>query len=323
VTAAVPPPYPPLQHPAQVPAADPGATPRHRGRLVLLSTVAGLLVTAAWSAPFVDKVIGENIADTVVGHDAAGTGIAGSLAGLLFAFAAGLAGTFTACNIAAFSAMAPMMASDRSTASRLRVALRPVGWLAVGMVPVAVLYGAVGALLGDSLPQLSTARIGAHDMPVRLIQSVVVFGVIGLAFIWMGLAALRLLPDPFARLTTRWPQTPMVVMGVLIGLFLVGRPYPLFRKMFEYAAENGNPLYGALSFVLVAIGNIALLAVLFALLVTTVGERFQRWLAAGPGRMAAVTGSALLVGGVFTFVYWDVRLLSLFGYGWYPTAPWV
>jgi len=299
------------------------ATPPRRGRTVLISTVIGLLITAAWSAPFVDKVIGENIADTVVGHDAAATGITGSLAGLLFAFAAGLAGTFTACNIAAFSAMAPMMSTSPSTASKLRAALRPIGWLSVGMVPVAVFYGAFGALLGDRLPQLSTDTVGGNDMPVRLIQSIVVFGVIGLAFVWMGLAALRLVPDPFGRLTARWPQTPMIVMGVLIGLFLVGRPYPLFRTMFQYAADNGNPFYGALTFLLVAIGNILLMAVLFALLAVTVGDRFQRWLASGHGRVATVTGAALLVGGVFTFVYWDIRLLSLFGYGWYPTAPWV
>src|SRR5215207_6775919 len=317
MTAAVPA-SPSPQHEVPAPVVDPEAPPNHRGRLVLISVVIGLLVTAAWSAPFVDKVIGENIADTVVGHDAAGTSIAGSMAGLLFAFAAGLAGTFTACNIAAFSAIAPMMAgTERSTGSRLRLALRPVAWLSVGMVPVAVLYGAFGALLGDSLPQLSTDTVGSHNMPVRLVQSIVVFGIIGLAFIWMGLAALRLVPDPLARWTARWPQSPMVVMGVLIGLFLVGRPYPLFRKMFAYAAETGNPLYGALTFLLVAIGNIALMAALFvALTTTTVGQRFQRWLTARTGRIAAVTGSALMVAGVFTFVYWDVRLLARFDYGW-------
>lgn len=313
----------PSQYQATAPAPDPTATPDRRGRTVLWSVIVGLVITAAWSAPFVDKVIGESIADTVVGHDAAATSITGSLAGLLFAFAAGLAGTFTACNIAAFSAMAPMMAGRPSTASKLKFALRPIGWLAVGMVPVAVLYGAIGALLGDTLPQLSTRTIGAEDMPVRLLQSIIVFGVIGLVFLWMGLAALKLVPDPFGRLTARWPQTPMVVMGVLIGLFLVGRPYPLFRKMFEYAAEEGNPFYGALTFLLVAIGNIALMAVLFAVLTVTAGDRFQGWLAAGRGRAATVTGAALLVGGVFTLVYWTVRLLSRFGYGWYPTFPWV
>lgn len=301
---------------------DPEATPAHRGRLVLLSVVLGLLVTAAWSAPFVDKVIGENIADTVVGHDAAGTSIAGSLAGLLFAFAAGLAGTFTACNIAAFSAMAPMAAGGGSTSARMLAALRPIGWLAVGLVPVAIGYGAIGAVVGTGLPQLSTDTVGAGQMPVRLLQSIVVFGLIGVVFVYLGLAALRIVPDPLARLTARWPQTPMVVMGVLIALFLVGRPYPLFMKMFRYAAENGNPFFGGLTFLLAAIGNIVIMAALFVLLSVTVGGRFQRWLAGGRGRVAAVTGTALLVAGVFTVLYWDVRLLAHFGYGWFPRAPW-
>lgn len=303
--------------------ADLSTPPAHRGRLVLIATAIGLLITAAWSAPFVDKTLGENIADTVLGYDAKDASIAGSLAGLLFAFAAGLAGTFTACNIAAFSAIAPMMAGDSSATGRLKVAMRPILWVSVGIVPVAVLYGGLGALLGDSLPQLSSATVGAHALPVRLIQSIVVFGIVGLVFIWMGLAAIGLARDPFGRLTARWSQAPLVVMGVLIGAFLIGRPYPLFRKLFDYAAENGNPFYGALSFLLVALGNIALMAVLFAGIALFAGDRLQRWLTAKPGRAAAITGGALLVGGVFTFVYWDVRLLSLFGYGWFPTMPWV
>jgi len=35
-----------------------------------------------------------------------------------------------------------------------------------------------------------------------------------------------------------------------------------------------------------------------------------------------VSGSALIVAGVFTILYWDVRLLSFFDIIWYPTAPW-
>jgi len=52
-------------------------------------------------------------------------------------------------------------------------------------------------------------------------------------------------------------------MGALIGGFLIGRPYPLFHKMFEYAASTHNPFYGALSFILVALGNIVVMALLF------------------------------------------------------------
>jgi multisubunit Na+/H+ antiporter MnhG subunit len=258
----------------------------------------------------------------VLGHDAKATSVAGSFGGLIFAFAAGLGGTFTACNIAAFSAIAPMMGDGSSTGSRVRAALRPLWWVAVGMVPLSAAYGAAGALLGDRLPQLSTEVVGPNGIPVRLLQSVAVFSVLGVAFVYLGLVALNLAPDPLRRLTARWPQTPQVVMGVLIALFLVGRPYPLFYKLFQYAADDRNPFYGALAFTLVSIGNILILGVIFVLLAVFGGRRLQRWSTGGPTRVASVTAVALLVAGVFTLVYWGVRLPAGFGYGWFPTAPW-
>jgi hypothetical protein len=42
-------------------------------------------------------------------------------------------------------------------------------------------------------------------------------------------AALGLVRDPFGRLARRFPNAPMVFMGALIGAFLIGRPFALFR----------------------------------------------------------------------------------------------
>lgn len=109
---------------------------------------------------------------------------------------------------------------------------------------------------------------------------------------------------------------------MLIGLFLIGRPYPLFKAMFTYAAATHDPFYGAAAFLLVAIGNVALMAVLFVALALLGGQRLQRWTAAASGRAAALTGTALLVAAVFTLAYWDLRLGARFGYGWFPTLPW-
>ncbi len=159
-------------------------------------------------------------------------------------------------------------------------------------------------------------------LPVRLIQASVVFGLIGLAFIWLGLAALRLLPDPLARLEQRFPNARLVVLGALVGGFLIGRPFPLFHKLFTYAAQTHNPLYGAAVFILQSLGNVVVMAVLFALLMLVARGRFARWLTARPARLATVTAVAFIVAGTFTFLYWDVRLPAMFGYGWYPTASW-
>jgi hypothetical protein len=312
-----------VQSPSPLDASAVPATSRltHRGRVVLLSVLVGAVIAALWSFEFVDSVIGDNVANTLLGYDAKETAIAGTLAGVIFAFVSGLAGSFTACNIACFSAIVPLMTERSTLRSRFGATLRPLGWLSVGMVAVSATYGAIGALLGDRLPQLSKDMVG-NGVPVRLIQASVVFGLIGLAFIYLGLAALRLLPDPLERLSRRFPYARIVVLGGLIGGFLIGRPFPLFHKMFAYAAETHNALYGALVFTLQSLGNILVLAALFALLSTAAGSRVQRWVTATPGRAATVVASGLIIAGVFTFLYWDVRLPSLFGYGWYPTGPW-
>lgn len=297
----------------------PHAPPKPAGtaRIVILSVLAGVALSVLWSYEFVDHVIGDNVANTLLGHDAKATAIGGTVAGLLFAFVSGLAGTFTACNIAVAAAIGPMSQAGgrHTTGAGLRSLLRPVAWLTVGMVAVAAVYGFVGVLLGDRLPQLSTGTAGG--LPVRLIQSMVVFGLIGLAFVYLGLGVLSAVPDPFADR----PVARVVVLGALVGGFLIGRPYPLFNKLFHWAVDTGNPLYGAGAFVLQSLGNIAIVAGLFALAVTLTRGRFVTWLAAHPARTAAITGSLLIVLGVFSVVYWDVRLPAMFDYGWFPTMP--
>ncbi|WP_428962018.1 hypothetical protein [Micromonospora fluostatini] len=296
----------------QVPAR---AHPTGRGKIVLGGVGAGILLAVLWSYEFVDHVIGDNLANALLGHDAKATAIGGAVAGMVFAFVSGLAGTFTACNIAMAAAVGPMSQAGQEGATRtgLRVLLRPVGWLTVGMVAVSATYGFVGVLLGDRLPQLSTEVVAG--MPVRLIQSMVVFGVIGLAFVYLGLASLDIVPDPFAHR----PAARVVVLGALVGGFLIGRPYPLFNKLFHWAVETGNPLYGAGAFVLQSLGNIVIVAALFALLIVLTKGRFVSWLAGSPARTAAVTGALLIALGVFMVVYWDVRLPAMFGHGWFPT----
>jgi sulfite exporter TauE/SafE len=112
---------------------------------------------------------------------------------------------------------------------------------------------------------------------------------------------------------------PERVLQSVIVFSVIGRPYPLFYKMFQYAASTHNGFYGALTFILVALGNIVIMALLFLALSMS---RFQNWLRAEPGRVAKFTASALLIGGAFTFLYWGVRVPAGVGYGWFPQMPW-
>ena len=291
------------------------ASTRNRtGVAVAASVAAGVLLSILWSYEFVDSVIGDNVANTLLGREAKTTPITGTFAGLVFAFVSGFAGTFTACNIAMAASIGPMSQAGQR-ADGLRALLRPLGAFTVGMVSVSALYGFVGVLLGDNLPQLSTEMVG--DVPVRLIQSSVVFGLVGLAFVYLGLAALGVVRDIFANR----PTARVVVLGALVGAFLIGRPYPMFVKLFGWAAETGNPLYGAATFALQSIGNILLVSALFAVLVLGTRGRFLRWLAENPRRTALVSGTLLLALGVFTVVYWDLRVPAIFGVGWFPTMP--
>lgn len=300
-----------------------GVFPRRRGLIVLLSSIAGFLLTVVWSAQFVDSTIGDTVANTLLGHDAKETPIEGIAAGIAFAFVSGIAGTFTACNIAAFGAVAPMLGATGTRWAKLVTTLKPIGWLAVGMVPVSALYGVLVGVVGTRMPQFSTAATEPGTLNGRSVQSLVVFGVIGLVMLYLGLAALGLVRDPFREIARRFPNAPMVFMGVLIGGFLIGRPFGLFRQMFRDAAESHNPLYGAAAFTLQSVGNIIIMALLFLALAYFTGGRLQRWLAADPARIAAVTAVALIVAGVFTFMYWDIRLLARREIiPWYPTAPW-
>lgn len=288
--------------------------PIRRWLVVGLSALAGFLLTVVWSARFVDGVIGRNVANTLLGYDTENAEITGVGAGIAFALVTGLAGTFTACNIAVFGTMAPMLGRAPDWRERSRATLGPLLWLSAGMVAVSALYGVIVGLVGTSMPQFSTAQSVPGMLSARSIQSMIVFGLIGLAMVYLGLAALRIVPDPFASR----PRARMIFLGVLVGGFLIGRPYPLFRHMFRDAAERGDPFYGAAAFVLQSVGNILLMAVLLVIVAAVFGGRLARWLTADPRRAVILTAAGLIVAGVFTFMYWDLRLLSNRELIWYP-----
>ncbi|MFD7908708.1 hypothetical protein ACFV4G_41515 [Kitasatospora sp. NPDC059747] len=297
-----------------------GDFPRRRWPTVLLGTLGGLLLAYAWNANLVDDQIGFGTADALLGHDAHGTPITGVVSGVLFAFVSGLAGSFTACNIAAFGAVGPLVGQSPSLRHRLLHVAKPLGWVFAGMAPVSAAYGALVGLVGTHMPQFSTAA--GKGLTPRALQSMTAFGLIGLVMIVLGLAAVGLVRDPLAGLSRRFPNAPLVLVGAMIGGFLVGRPYPLFRDLFRHAATTHNPVYGAGAFLLQSIGNIAVMAVLFVALAYGTGGRLQRVLASRPARISVVTAAAFLVAGVFTVVYWDVRMLARLGYLWFPPSPW-
>src|SRR6202165_3550184 len=281
------------------------------------SALLGLGLAIVWSPTFVDQTIGENGATTILGYDVTATPIGGVLMAIGFAFVSGLTGTFTACNVAGLSAIAPLSAGRQPS---MRSALQSLGWLALGTVTVAGLYGAIGALIGPSIPQLSHALLGTF--PIRLIQSMVVFGILGLVLVAMGLAALSRVRPFGSRPVGRYASVRLVLIGGLIGAFLIGRPFPLFVKIFQYAAASHNPGLGYLVFVLQALVYVALLALIFLAVSVVARGRAPPRLGARADRLARSHGIALLAAGTFLIAYWCIRLPAVFGIGWWPRVPW-
>src|SRR5690348_6421831 len=133
-----------------------GFFPRRRWLVVLLGVAGGIVAAWLWNAELADQTIGFNTANTILGRDAEETPIGSIGSGVLFAFVSGLAGSFTACNIAAFGAMGPLIGRTQSGRERFLTTIRPLGWLAVGMLPVSAAYGFTVGIVGTHMPQFST-----------------------------------------------------------------------------------------------------------------------------------------------------------------------
>lgn len=292
-------------------------------RLILISGFAGIVMAVLWSPRFVDKVIAGGIADPVFGGDISDVAITGSGMAVAFAFVTGVAGMFTACNVAVFCALAPMTAQPRSVRTQLSILLRPIALLLAGAVVVAGLYGATAVLLGPGVPQLSDARIGDPEtgVRVRLVQAGIVFGVIGAVMLWRGLSYVRVVRNPLGGVFHRYPWTEMLFLGGLIGAFLVGRPFGPFRTMFEYAVSTENPLLGFVTFALQSAGNIVGVAIIFVVLTVVTRGGFQRWLTSRPGRSDRFAAGAFILVGTFFLVYWTLKMGSRLAELWWPTMP--
>ena len=140
--------------------------------------------------------------------------------------------------------------------------------------------------------------------------------------LWRGLSYAGLVRNPLADLFARRPWSETVLLGGLIGAFLIGRPYPPFRHLFAYAAATDDPLIGFATFALQSAGNVLGVVALYLIVLATTRGRFQRWLMSDPGRSDRVATAAFVTVGVFFLVYWSVRLAPRAGLVWWPTMPW-
>lgn len=320
-----------VSFPSRSMTSMPGLSPIHdrygTSRRVLYALLAcglAVLVAGFWNYHLVDGFGRDVVAGRTIGDTG---GLAGAFPemgagfGFLFAGIAGLAATFTACNCVVF-AMLPGLACSTDGASRRTSPWWALGAFVGGVVLVSVVFGAYIGSIGS----VGVEALGEGGR--RLARAQAIFTFLGLVMLGWGMIEMGFLAAASRRLPRRWVEalsSPLVkagTVGVLVGLFAVGRPFPVFREFLGYAAAAESPVYGAGVMAVQGLGQIFVMVVAFVLLVWFAGSRLLEWSRSNPAGPRLVSGLALLAGGSFFLFYWGLAFafdVGRWGFklGWY------
>lgn len=309
--------------PAVRPADVRSYTARQRALFATLAALAALLLAGFWNPRVVDGLGRDAIAAPIVGDTRAVAGAfaeQGALFGFLFAAAAGLAATFTACNCVVF-AMLPGLAAGGGAGTR-RAALHALKLFSAGVLGVGAVYGLFIGFLGPAGIQAFNTNA------VRLAQANAVFTAIGVLMLAWGALELGFLDRakqraaPATREFFAQPSTKAAILGLLVGAFAVGRPFPVMRDFLTFAAAANSPAYGAAVMMVQGLGQIAVMVVLFFVMVYGFGRPLTSWSQRRPDQVVLVQALALVAGGTFFLFYWGLaRVFDIgrwgFRLGWY------
>lgn len=283
-----------------------------RALIAAAAASGGVIVAGFWNYKLVDG-FGRGVvaANTIGNPDTLASSFTsnGALFGVVFAAVAGLAATFTACNCVVF-AMLPGLACATDRSASRRVALKALGLFTMGVLLVGVLYGLYVGSLGAGVDAFN-----AH----RLAQAEIVFTTLGsLMIVWSVLefGFLRTLTEHIPagfRSRASSPMTRATIMGLMVGSFAVGRPYPVFRDLLVYAASSLNPIYGATVMAIQGLGQITLMVAIFLVVIWLFSARLARWVAEKPNQPALFTAIALMAGGSYFVYYWGLSLVYHLG----------
>lgn len=290
----------------------------------LMAIATAVVIAGFWNYHLVDGFGRDVVAGNTIGDTSKLSGRFSELGagfGFIFAAVAGLAATFTACNCVVFAMIPGLVCSSEQATGKSSPWSALIAFIA-GVTITCAAYGAyVGFLGADGIATITGDA-------VRLDRAQTVFTLLGLTmFIW-GLIELGFLN----RITTQLPKSfreffastgaKAGIIGILVGLFSVGRPFPVFREFMNYAAETGSPLYGAGVMVVQGLGQILVMVLLFCLLVWFAGRRLLQWANKYPYKPQLISGLALLTGGTFFIFYWGLAFafdIGRWGFklGWY------
>jgi sulfite exporter TauE/SafE len=291
--------------------------PGRRLAWIVGAIAIGTVIAGLWNYHLADGFGRDVVAANTVGDTSVLSTMFGQLGltfGFAFAWVAGLAATFTACNCVVF-AMLPGLAATGDRAASRAAGLRALATFAAGVILVGASYGVFIGFLGPNGAQAFNTN------EVRLAQAQAVFTVLGTVMLIWGLIEFRVLDglvnrlSPLTRAFFSQPQVRAGFMGLLVGAFAIGRPYPVFRDLLNYAAAAHSPIYGALLMMLQGVGQITVMVALFLILLFVFGKPLSRWVRSKPHQPVLVTAIALVAGGSYFIYYWNLSFLFNIG-GW-------
>lgn len=292
---------------------------------LIAATLGGIVIAGFWNFRVVDGFGADIVAANTIGEYRGRAGefaILGATFGFVFAFVAGLAATFTACNCVAFAMIPGLVCAPDAKAGRA-AAFTSLRIMLFFVVLVSAIYGAFVGWLGPMGAEAINAR------QVRFAQAGIVFSVLGAAMLLWGAIELGLL-DRFTRRCTpatraffAQSSTKAAIMGMMIGAFAIGRPYPVFREFLLYAAQAQSPAYGAAVMALQGIGQVVVMVSAFVLILALFSTKLAAWVTTRPAQPALLSAVALVAGGSYFVFYWGIARawpwLGRWGFqlGWY------
>lgn len=272
-----------------------------------VSAFVAILIEGFWNYHLVDGFGKDFIAGNTIGNTselAGGFEQYGSGFGFLFAAVAGLAATFTACNCVVFAMMPGLACStDQSKVINPWIAL---GAFVGGVTIVSAIYGMYIGLIGPANVEAMNVR------EIRLGQAQTVFTLLGIIMLIWGFLEMGFLDrikDRLSHLIQTFfgaATTKGALIGILVGLFAVGRPFPVFREFLTYAAQAESPLYGAVVMMIQGLGQILIMVFLFVIMIWIGGKKLLAWASEYPHKPKLLSGLALITGGVFFIFYWGL-----------------
>ena len=267
------------------------------------AVAAGAVISGFWNVQFFDGLGVRTFVHPLVGEFeglATRSAELGPGFGLRFAWATGLATTWTASNCASLALLPLLVVASRRRATSV------AGMVLATVLAAAAVAGLYGAFIGRLGPEGATAWNGSN---IRSAQSFIVFGALGVGMIVWALAEAGTFTTRLSRTTRAFfsrPATKAALAGGMVGAFTLGRPLAVFREYLLYIAQPARIDYGALAMIVECLGALCIPMLLFAMARAAFGRRIDHWINRAPAGAATICSSALALGGTFLLFYWTL-----------------